>query len=235
MMTARNSITSREIWSSVYHSGIIPQGMELIQDSMPLKVMDTKILTESRGGRRTDVLKLTGTFQKADEQNANGRVYPFDILTEAVENLQDAIKNRRVMGEFDHPPDAKIHMDRVSHLLTRLWMDGKTVIGELEVINDDRCPYGAQLACLIERDVQVGISSRGVGDMQSTRLAEGDEILEVQPGFNFVTFDAVAEPSVSDTQLMVMESRERNLRVGRGDRANAEVALLEEFNRLFGR
>jgi hypothetical protein len=209
--------------------------MELIRDSMPLKIMDQKTLTESRNGQRTDILKLTGTFQRADEQNANGRVYPFGILKEAVENIQEAVDNRRVMGEFDHPPDAKIHMDRVSHLLTKLWMDGKTVIGELEVINDERCKYGAALACLIERGVQVGISSRGVGDMQSTRLAEGDEILEVQPGFNFVTFDAVAEPSVSGTQLMVMESMERNLRAKSDRRANAEVALLEEINKVFGR
>ena len=200
--------TGKFDWAHVTQTGEIPDGMYLFQDSMPLKIINQKLITESVGGKKQNILRLTGVFQRADEKNQNGRIYPYDVLKDAVENMQEAIENRRVMGEFDHPPDAKIHMDRVAHLLTRLWMDNKVVYGELEVINDSRCPCGSQLACFIERGIQVGISSRGVGDMEIT-MREGEEAYEVQSGFHFVTFDAVAEPSVVGSQLMVMESLQR--------------------------
>jgi hypothetical protein len=213
-------------------TGVIPEGLQLLQDSRPLQIMDKKrILTESATGKKVPAMRLTGVFQRADEKNANGRIYPESVLKEAVGEMQEAIKARRVMGEFDHPPDAKIHMERVSHLITKLWMDGRTVLGELEVINDDRCPYGAQLACFIDRNVQVGISSRGVGDMEVT-IDEGDDAYEVQPGFAFVTFDSVAEPSVKGTQLeRLVESLER-MPEKRNMRAIREALLQREIHRF---
>lgn len=194
----------------IAQTGEIPSGLTLFQDDYPLQIIDKpKTITESIGGRKIDIMRLTGVFQRADEKNANGRVYPVDILREAIDQMQDTVKARGVMGEFDHPPDAKIHMERVSHIITKLWMEDKTVYGEIEVLNDERCPFGAQLACMIERKVQVGISSRGVGEMEMT-MHEGDEAYLVQPGFAFVTFDTVAEPSVKGTQLKrINESYER--------------------------
>lgn len=107
--------------------------------------------------------------------------------------------------------DAKIHLDRISHLLTRLWMEGKTVYGEIEIFNDTRCPLGNMLACYLERGLNVGVSSRGVGDMELV-MREGEDVYEVQDGFKFVTFDVVAEPSVAGTQLKQMnESLERRI------------------------
>lgn len=225
-------------WAEVSQTGVVPDGLSLITDSRPLHIVKRKVLKEDVNGNPS-VMRLTGIFQRADEKNANGRIYPYDTLKSAVKNLQEAVGDRRVMGEFDHPPDAKIHLDRVSHLLTRIWMEGKVVYGEMEVINDDRCPCGSMLACLIERNVQVGISSRGVGDMEVTHLAEGEEAYEVQPGFNFVTFDAVAEPSVEGTQLMVMESRQREKQQQIAEqmqhqRVGAERNLLVEVHNLFG-
>lgn len=213
-------------------TGMIPEGLQLIRDSRPLEIMEKKkLLTESATGKKVPVMRLTGVFQRADEKNANGRVYPLDVLKEAVGDMQDAIKARRVMGEFDHPPDAKIHMERVSHLITKLWLEDKTVLGEIEVINDDRCPFGAQLACFIDRGVQVGISSRGVGDMEVT-MDEGDDAYEVQPGFAFVTFDSVAEPSVKGTQLeRLVESIERRP-VKRNMKAIREALLQREFHKF---
>lgn len=194
-------------WAHIVSTGELPPGAILIEDSMPFKIIDQKeIITEAIGGKKRPGLRLTGVFQRADEKNQNGRLYPEDILREAIATMQEAIADRRVMGEFDHPPDAKIHMDRVSHLLTKLWMDSKVAYGEMEVIKG--MPCGDMLACLISSGVQVGISSRGVGDMEMC-MHEGEEAYQVMPGFNFVTFDAVAEPSVTGTQLMVMESRQR--------------------------
>jgi len=107
--------------------------------------------------------------------------------------------------------DAKIHLDRISHVMTRLWMENKTVYGEIEIFNDARCPLGNMLACYLERGLNVGVSSRGVGDMELV-MREGEDVYEVQDGFKFVTFDVVAEPSVAGTQLKQMnESLERRI------------------------
>jgi hypothetical protein len=192
----------------IFYTGNIPDGYQLIQDSRPLQILDIKrdVISEERNGKNIElpVMRVTGVFQRADEKNANGRIYPKAVLEAAVKSIQTAIKERRVMGEFDHPPDAKIHLDRVSHLITKLFVDGKNIIGEAEVMNDDRMPCGAMLSCLLERKVQVGVSSRGVGEMDLT-MHEGEEAYEVQDGYALVTFDTVAEPSVSGTQLKVME------------------------------
>ena len=111
----------------VAQTGVIPAGAQFLQETFPLEVRELKqVVTESAGGT-TKALRITGVFQKGDDQNQNGRVYPLDILSEAVGELQEDIGRRVVMGEFDHPPDAKIHLDRVSHLITKVWMEGKYV------------------------------------------------------------------------------------------------------------
>jgi hypothetical protein len=219
----------------IAQTGDIPEGYQLFQDSMPLRIIDKrKILTESVTGKKVPVLELTGIFQRADEKNANGRVYPHKVLKEAVDSMQSGVKERRVMGEFDHPPDAKIHMDRVSHLITKLWMENKTVYGKCEVINDERSPCGSLLACYIDRGINVGISSRGVGDMEVT-MFEGEDCYEVQPGFAFVTFDAVAEPSVKGTQLKRLnESLQRRLSPRQLAEAREKLMLLEVRRLLHG-
>jgi len=195
----------------IVQTGQVPSGLELIRDTFDFKPLDVKrAITESYGGK-VNVMRCTGVFQRADQRNANGRIYPYSILKEAVERLQNPIKERKVCGEYDHPADAKIHLDRISHVLTKLWMENKTktVYGELEVINDERCPCGSMLACLLDRKIQVGISSRGVGDMELVEC-DGEEAYQVQNGFEFITFDAVAEPSVTGTQLKrIEESKKR--------------------------
>ena len=100
----------------------------LLQDVQPLTLIQP--LSESTIKGLGRVLKMGGQFQHGDVKNANGRIYPFDILEHAVKEIQKDVIARRIMGEFDHPPDAKIHLDRVSHLLTRLWMEGTIVNGE---------------------------------------------------------------------------------------------------------
>jgi len=217
----------------IAQTGNLPNGMQLLRDTMPLEVVDQKTITESVNGK-SPVMLLTGVFQRADEKNANGRVYPADVLAEAIRDMQKAVKERRVMGEFDHPPDAKIHMERVSHLITKLWIENKTVYGQIEVINDIRCPCGSLLSCMVDRKVQVGISSRGVGDMEIS-MNEGEESYTVQPGFKFITFDAVAEPSVAGTQLKKLEeSINRKKMTSKELRMFREKLLCREINRFLG-
>jgi len=194
----------------VAQTGYIPEGMQLLQDTWPLKVRKSeRIMTEGLSGQEVPIYRVTGLFQIADDTNANGRVYSRGILNEAVGAIQDDIAGRSVMGEFDHPPDAKIHLDRVSHLLTKIWMEGKSVYGEAEIL--DNVTYGAQLKSLLERKVTIGISSRGIGDMELKELG-GQELYYVVPGYRFVTWDAVAEPSVSGAVLHLMEGKLRSIR-----------------------
>lgn len=191
----------------IAQTGLIPDGLQLIRNTFDFKPLDIRrgfarnpLSEDKNTAPKFPVMRCTGVFQRADEKNANGRIYPLDILKEAIAKLEKPVKARKVLGEFDHPPDAKIHLDRISHLITKLWMENKTVMGEIEVINDDRSPCGSQLACLLDRNIQVGISSRGVGDMELVE-DNGEDAYVVMEGFEFITFDSVAEPSVSGTQL----------------------------------
>lgn len=219
----------------IIESGIIPAGLQLIRDTYSFEVVDSKMVTESVSGEPT--MRVTGLFQLGDEPNSNGRVYPTkDVLRPAVESLQADVKNRAVLGEYDHPPDARIHLDRVSHLITKLWMEGRKVFGEAEVMH--KVPCGAYLRGLFEHKVRMGISSRGVGDMELTEH-RGKQVYMVSPGYSFVTFDAVAEPSVSTAILNIQESLTRRLRPIRQQQNLFEHEvyqdkLVNEINKFFG-
>ena len=192
----------------------------LIQDVTPFVVRKCdRVMVESADGRRP-VTRVTGIFQRANAVNANGRMYPKDVLGKAIENLQENIKARAVLGEFSHPQDATIHMDRASHLVTKVWVEGDNVFGECEVLEE--MPCGKMLKTLLDNQVRVCVSSRGVGDMES--IKEGDkEYQRVKPGYSLVTWDVVQEPSVGNTVLHVMEGKVLNLK------GQFEAELLEEI------
>lgn len=212
-------------WQEVSRTGEIPSGMSLLQEEREFKVANVRTVSEEKTGKKS--LRLTGIVQTADSFNENGRIYSTPILKEAVDSIQNSIKSRKVMGEFDHPQDAKIHMDRVSHIMTKVWMEGKNVIGELEVLED--MPCGQMLAALVRAGVTVGISSRGIGDLKPTVTESMQEAYEVLPGYRFVTWDTVAEPSVKGAELSVMESKQRRL----AQKGEVEKKLLEEIANRF--
>jgi len=222
----------------IAETGQIPLGMHLIQDTCSFEIKEkVNTVTEGTNGREIPVTKVTGLFQSGDSTNANGRVYPTeDVLIPAVRSIQEDIQHRAVMGEYDHPSDAKIHLDRVSHLITDIWMEGKKVFGTAEVLHNQPC--GASLRGLFEHKVRVGISSRGVGDMEVT-MSEGSEVYRVMPGYAFVTWDAVAEPSVSGAILGIQESINKRIkplakqRSVIGDKAYHKL-LVSEINNYFG-
>ena len=191
--------------SLIASTGQVPDGKHLIRDLCVFQPLEkVRTVSESAGGDK--VMRVRGIFQMADVRNANGRIYPAEVLQKAVEEIQEDVQNRSVLGEYDHPSDAKIHMDRVSHLITKLWMEGNKVYGEAEVLH--KLPMGAQLRGMFEHNVRVGISSRGVGDMELIESNDGEETYLVQPGYSIVTFDVVAEPSVQAAVLhQLNESR----------------------------
>jgi len=221
----------------IAETGEIPTGYRLIQDTFPFEVIDTKnVVAEGKLGQGEPSTRITGLFTLGDKENATGRFYSTsEVLAPAVRSIQEDIANRAVMGEYDHPADAKIHLDRVSHLITKVWMDGRKVLGEAEILHS--LPCGAMLRGLFGHKVRVGISSRGVGDMEVVE-SNGHQVYRVMPGYSFVTWDTVAEPSVSGAVLNIQESLGKRLRpIQRSrQRFNNETyqrMLVKEINSFF--
>jgi len=139
--------------------------------------------TNSRG-----LVTFRGKFQEAEAVNKNKRMYPYAVLDENIGRLKEAVSERRLVGELDHPTDSIIHFADASHVVTKLWWDGQVLMGEGEILNT---PNGKVLKALIDDGVKVGISSRGVGNGKVNE----DGILVIGESYKLITFDAVADPS----------------------------------------
>ena len=145
---------------------------------------------------------LSGKLQEADVQNGNGRVYPQPILEREMKNYQKLVKERRALGELDHPADSVINLRNASHMITEVWWDGGNVMGKVQVLNT---PAGNILKGLCSSGVKLGISSRGLG---SVRESQGKTIVE--DDFQLICFDFVSEPSTPGAYMMT-ESKEKEL------------------------
>jgi hypothetical protein len=170
--------------------------MQQIQDVFILKNM--QILKEGKTGP----LKVRGIFQRADEANNNQRIYPHKVLDNAVKSLNEAIKERRLVGELDHPTYEMVKLSNASHLITNLWMEGKDVIGEAEILPT---PAGKVVEGLIQGGVKIGISSRGMGT-----LSESGGVKTVNEDYKLLTFDIVADPSTRGAFPALAESKQYN-------------------------
>jgi hypothetical protein len=141
---------------------------------------------------------LRGIIQKADTLNQNGRIYPRAILMREVQNYQKYIAERRSTGELDHPDSSVVSLKNASHLITKAWMEGDVVYGELMVLST---PSGQILMNLLADGVKLGISSRGVG----TTKRDGDYHV-VQDDFQIICWDMVSEPSTPDAFMLPTNS-----------------------------
>jgi len=160
------------------------------------------VLNEGKKGNGP--MRVRGIFQRADEANNNGRIYPKTILEGQVKKLQDKICDRTLCGELDHPQNDSVRLSNASHLITKLYMQGPEVIGEAEILNT---PAGMTAKALIEGGVKIGISSRGTGTISEN--ATGAKV--VNEDFNMVTFDLVADPSTRAAYPGMCESTESEL------------------------
>ena len=142
---------------------------------------------------------LSGIMQKADTQNGNGRVYPARVLMREVENYKKLVKERRALGELDHPDDSVINLKNASHMVTDVWFEGKDVMGKVQVLNT---PSGNILRSLVESGVKLGISSRGMGS-----VSESQGATVVEDDFQLICFDFVSEPSTPNA-FMMREAKE---------------------------
>lgn len=143
-----------------------------------------KIVLESEevGGKKS--LHLNGICIQGDIRNANQRVYSSQEIGRAVKTLNEQIAGGySVLGEVDHPADLKINLDRVSHMITKMWMDGPNGYGKLKILPT---PMGQLIQTMLESGVKLGVSSRGSGEVDSSGNVQGFEI---------ITVDIVAQPS----------------------------------------
>ena len=158
-----------------------------------------KMQVINEGSKTNPKIKVRGVFQRADEANSNGRVYPFKVLENQVNALQDKIKSRSLVGACDHPANDVIHLSQASHLITGLWMEGNEVFGEAEILST---PAGQIIKALITDGVKVGISSRGLGSLSEG--SNGHKV--VNEDFRLLTFDIVADPSTRGAYPSLTES-----------------------------
>lgn len=133
-------------------------------------------------------LIVSGVLQRANAKNQNGRIYPKEILKREVEKYQTLVKERRALGELDHPDSAIVNLSNVSHNITDIHWDGEDVVGTVEILTT---PSGNILAELFKNNIKVGISSRG---MASTKPID-DNTVEVCDDFELIAFDFVSNPS----------------------------------------
>jgi len=136
---------------------------------------------------------LVGICQKAGTKNGNGRVYRKETLQREIESYQKAIGERRSLGELDHPDDSVINLKNASHLVTKMWWDGESVMGKIEVLDT---PSGKILKELVRSGIKLGISSRGLGSVKENN---GETIVE--DDFQLICFDMVSEPSTPNAFL----------------------------------
>ena len=133
-------------------------------------------------------LFMKGICIQGGVKNANKRVYPVNEIRDAVSTLNEQIHSgMSVLGEVDHPDDLKVNLDRVSHMVTEMWMDGPNGYGKLKVLPT---PMGNLVKTMLESGVKLGVSSRGSGNVTES---SGD-VSE----FEIVTIDVVAQPSAPD-------------------------------------
>ena len=145
---------------------------------------NVQTLVEAVGGKKKTY--LAGTFMESEQKNRNGRIYERSDLDKAVSKINDSAKlNRHILGALDHPSHLEIKLDEVAIKLTEAKMDGNNVWCKAEVL--ESVPKGQILKALLESGIQVGVSSRGSGQVNESNGRVSN--------FNFVTVDVVSQPS----------------------------------------
>ena len=172
--------------------------MKLIREELT----NTDFLVEDDNGKKNYFIE--GIFMQSNIKNRNGRRYPLDVMTNEVKRYdKENIKKNRAFGELGHPDGPTINLERVSHMITNLEMDGENVRGKAKIMDT---PYGKIVKNLMDEGATLGVSSRGMGSLKQGR----DGASEVQGDFYLATAaDIVADPSAPDAFVNgVMESKE---------------------------
>jgi hypothetical protein len=158
-----------------------------------------QILSEAKGKNKS--MKVRGIFSEAERKNGNGRIYPTQLLEREVQKLQPLLSERRLCGELDHPNDEVVHLSNVSHIITDLKMEGKSLIGEAEFLDT---PSGRILQELVKAGVRIGISSRATGSVEHDIK---EDAYMVQDNLRMITWDMVADPSCQNAFPSLVEHK----------------------------
>jgi hypothetical protein len=190
-----------------------------------------EVLAESGADGKSKNLYMKGIFVQGGVRNANQRIYPVNEIGLAVESINKQVKEGySVLGELDHPDDLKINLDRVSHMITEMWMDGPNGFGKLKILPT---PMGQLVTTMLESGVKLGVSSRGSGNVNEGNGHVSD--------FEIVTVDIVAQPSAPNAYpkavyegLMNMRYGHKVIELAKDAGANQKVQkyLAEEVKRL---
>ena len=177
----------------------------LLQEYRQFKV--DKLLVE-RSIKENKPLMVSGIIQRAEAKNQNGRIYPKDILEREIKKYAEGpVKERRAMGELDHPESSVINLQNVSHNIVEVRMKGNDVYGKVEILST---PAGNILKELFRNGITVGISSRGMGSVKEN-VSEGT--VEVQDDFELLCFDFVSTPSTHGAFMSPMGINEGKIRI----------------------
>jgi hypothetical protein len=174
----------------------------------------------SEGDDKLKTLYMKGIFIQGGVKNANERIYPVSEIENAVETLNKQIhEGYSVLGEVDHPDDLKINLDRVSHMITSMWMDGANGFGKLKILPT---PMGQLVRTMLESGVKLGVSSRGSGNVNDSDGKVSD--------FEIITVDIVAQPSAPNAypkaiyeSLMNMKHGHRMLEIAKEAKGDKKV------------
>ena len=180
---------------------------QLIVDYIPFEVRPDQINESMKENNGKLVVK--GILQRADTKNQNGRVYPKEILMrEAKKYSENFVQQKRAMGELDHPESSVVNLQNVSHNVTDMNFNGDDLVGTVEVLTT---PSGNILRELFKNGIKLGISSRGMGSVETMHESGAQE---VQDDFELIAFDFVSNPSTHGAFLHPMnESVDKNLAV----------------------
>ena len=173
--------------------------MKLIKE----EVNEVRFITEMNEKTNQKEMFIEGIFMQAETKNRNGRVYPFNVLSKEVERYNSEYVNKnRAFGELGHPDSPTINLDRVSHMITKLYPDGNNIMGKAKIMDT---PNGKIVKSLLDGGASLGVSTRGVG---SLKPANGYQL--VQDDFKLATAaDIVADPSAPNAFVQgIMENAE---------------------------
>ena len=179
----------------------------LLTEYRPFNV-DKRLVEQSITENKSLVVK--GVIQRAESKNQNGRIYPKEILIREIQKyIAGPVKERRALGELDHPESSVINLQNVSHNVVKIKMVGDDVYGEVEILST---PAGNILKELFRNGITVGISSRGMGSVQES----GNGTVEVQDDFELLCWDFVSTPSTHGAYMKPAGRAIQELQEGKG-------------------
>jgi hypothetical protein len=202
-----------------------------LQEHLTFSQAQVKLLSEDAPDGSGKTLYMEGICIEGNKENANGRTYPAHEIRKAVNTINDQILGgNSVLGEVDHPDDLKINLDRVSHMIDKMWCDGAIGYGKLKILPT---PMGQLVKTMLDSGVRLGVSSRGSGNVDDRTGHVSD--------FEIVTVDVVAQPSAPNAYptaiyegLMNMKHGHRILEIAResGQDDKVKKYLAGEVKRL---